>query len=140
MTTKSILIVEDDPALLRGLKDNFEAQGYEVRTANDGQRGLVSVLNQPPDLLLLDLMLPRVDGYEVCRSARAHHLNMPIIMLSARSQEEDMVRGFESGADDYLTKPFSIRELIGRAKAFDWLSSASASPRNQKQPDHQATL
>lgn len=140
MTTKSILIVEDDPALLRGLKDNFEAQGYEVRTANDGQRGLVSALNQPPDLLLLDLMLPRVDGYEVCRSARAHHLNMPIILLSARSQEADMVRGFESGADDYLTKPFSIRELIGRAKAFDWLSSASASPRNQKQLDPQTTL
>ena len=140
MTTKSILIVEDDPALLRGLKDNFEAQGYEVRTANDGQRGLVSALNQPPDLLLLDLMLPRVDGYEVCRSARAHRLNMPIIMLSARSQEEDMVRGFESGADDYLTKPFSIRELIGRARAFCWLSSASASPRDPKQPDPQATL
>ena len=140
MTTRSILIVEDDPALLRGLKDNFEAEGYEVRTANDGQRGLVSALNQPPDLLLLDLMLPRVDGCEVCRSARAHHLHMPIIMLSARSQEEDRVRGFESGADDYLTKPFSIRELIGRAKAFDWLSSVSTPPRSHHQPALQVTL
>jgi DNA-binding response OmpR family regulator len=140
MKTKSILIVEDDSALLRGLKDNFQAQGYEVRTANDGQRGLVSVLNQPPDLLLLDLLLPRVDGYAICRSARSRHPNLPIILLSARSQHEDLVRGFESGADDYLTKPFSIRELMGRAKAFGWLASACAAWPNQRQPDPQATL
>ena len=117
MTTKSILIVEDDSALLRGLKDNFAAQGYDVRTANDGQRGLDALLKEPPDLLLLDLMLPKVNGYEICRTARARHLDMPIIMLTAKGQEDDIVRGLELGADDYVTKPFSIRELLARVKA-----------------------
>ncbi len=116
--SKSILLIEDDPALLRGLKDNFAAQGYEVRTANDGQKGLESVLNEPPDLVLLDLMLPKVDGYEICRAARSRKLDMPIIMLTAKGQEDDIVRGLELGADDYVTKPFSIRELLARVKAF----------------------
>lgn len=115
---KTILIVEDDPALLRGLKDNFETEGYDVRTAKDGQKGLDALLKDPPDLLLLDLMLPRVNGYEICRVARSRQLDMPIIMLTARGQEEDIVRGLELGADDYVTKPFSIRELIARVKAF----------------------
>ncbi len=114
----SILIVEDDPALLRGLKDNFEAQGYSVRTANDGQKALDAMFKLAPDLLLLDLMLPRVNGYEVCREARARKLTMPIIMLTAKGQEDDIVRGLELGADDYVTKPFSIRELLARVKAF----------------------
>jgi DNA-binding response OmpR family regulator len=118
MNTKNVLIVEDDPAMLRGLKDNFEARGYQVRTATDGQRALVALLNEPPDLLLLDLMLPRVNGYELCRSARAHHLRMPIIMLTAKGQEEDIVQGLELGADDYITKPFDILELMARAEAF----------------------
>lgn len=118
MTPKTILIIEDDPVLLRGLKDNFEAQGYQVRTAKDGQRGLDALLTAPPDLLLLDLMLPKVNGYEICRTARARHLDMPIIMLTAKGQEEDIVRGLELGADDYVTKPFGIRELIARVKAF----------------------
>ncbi|MBC8095076.1 MAG: response regulator transcription factor [Akkermansiaceae bacterium] len=113
-----ILIIEDDPALLRGLKDNFEAQGYHVRTANDGQRGLDSLIRETPDLLLLDLMLPRMNGYEICRAARARQLDLPIIMLTAKGQEEDIVRGLELGADDYVTKPFSIRELLARVKAF----------------------
>jgi DNA-binding response OmpR family regulator len=117
MTAKRILIVEDDPALLRGLKDNFAAQGYEVRTANDGRRGLDAVLKDPPDLLLLDLMLPKVSGYDICQAARARELAMPIIMLTAKGQEEDIVRGLELGADDYVTKPFSIRELLARVKA-----------------------
>ncbi len=115
---RRILIIEDEPALLRGLKDNFVAQGYEVRTANDGQKGLDALLQQPPDLVLLDLMLPKLSGYEICRKARANRLDMPIIMLTARGQEEDIVRGLESGADDYVTKPFSIRELLARVKAF----------------------
>ena len=115
---KTILIVEDDPALLRGLKDNFETEGFDVRTAKDGQKGLDALLKDPPDLLLLDLMLPRVNGYEICRVARSRQLDMPIIMLTARGQEEDIVRGLELGADDYVTKPFSIRELIARVKAF----------------------
>ena len=118
MTAKRILIIEDDPALLRGLKDNFETQGYEVRTANDGKRGLDALLNEPPDLLLLDLMLPRLNGYEICRTARSQQIEMPIIMLTAKGQEEDIVRGLEMGADDYVTKPFSIRELLARVKAF----------------------
>lgn len=115
---KTILIIEDDAALLRGLKDNFETQGYAVRTASDGQRGLAAVLKEPPDLLLLDLMLPKVNGYEICRAARSKHLDMPIIMLTAKGQEDDVVRGLELGADDYVTKPFSIRELLARVKAF----------------------
>jgi DNA-binding response OmpR family regulator len=114
----SILIVEDDAALLRGLKDNFEAQGYSVSTANDGQKALDSLFKSAPDLLLLDLMLPKVNGYEVCRQARARQLTMPIIMLTAKGQEDDIVRGLELGADDYVTKPFSIRELLARVKAF----------------------
>jgi len=118
MTASRILIIEDDAALLRGLKDNFESQGYEVRTATDGQRGLDALLKEPPDLLLLDLMLPRMNGYEICRTARARKLEMPIIMLTAKGQEDDIVRGLELGADDYVTKPFGIRELLARVKAF----------------------
>jgi DNA-binding response OmpR family regulator len=118
MSTKSLLIIEDDPTLLRGLKDNFEAQGYEVRTAKEGQAGLDALLKAPPDLLLLDLMLPKVNGYEICRTARARKLELPIIMLTAKGQEDDIIRGLELGADDYVTKPFSIRELLARVKAF----------------------
>jgi DNA-binding response OmpR family regulator len=118
MSAKSILIIEDDPVLLRGLKDNFEAQGYLVRTARDGQKGMDTLLTAPPDLLLLDLMLPKVNGYEICQAARARQLDMPIIMLTAKGQEDDIVRGLEVGADDYVTKPFSIRELLARVKAF----------------------
>lgn len=118
MSSANILIIEDDPALLRGLKDNFEAQGYNVRTANDGQKGLDALLKEPPDLVLLDLMLPKVNGYEICRAARERKLDFAIIMLTAKGQEEDIVRGLEVGADDYVTKPFGIRELLARAKAF----------------------
>lgn len=118
MTGQKILIVEDDPALLRGLKDNFVSAGYEVRTANDGQKALDALLKEPPDLMLLDLMLPKVNGYEICKTARARQLDFPIIMLTAKGQEEDIVRGLELGADDYVTKPFGIRELLARVKAF----------------------
>jgi DNA-binding response OmpR family regulator len=118
MTAKTILIIEDDATLQRGLKDNFEAQGYRVRIAGDGQKGLDALLKEPPDLLLLDLMLPKVNGYEICRVARSRQLDMPIIMLTAKGQEDDIVRGLELGADDYVTKPFSIRELLARVKAF----------------------
>jgi len=118
MPRSSILIIEDDPALLRGLKDNFEAENYRVQLARDGQEGLSAALARPPDLLVLDLMLPKLNGYEICRALRAMRLHMPIIMLTAKGQEEDIVRGLELGADDYVTKPFSIRELLARAKAF----------------------
>jgi len=118
MSPLSVLIIEDDAAMLRGLKDNFESDGYTVRAARDGPQGLEAVLAQPPDLLLLDIMLPKMNGYEICRVVRKRNLEMPIIMLTAKGQEEDIVRGLELGADDYVTKPFSIRELLARAKAF----------------------
>ena len=118
MSGASILIIEDDPALSRGLKDNFEAQEYQVQVARDGREGLFAAMANPPDLLLLDITLPKVNGYEICRALRAKRLQFPIIMLTAKGQEEDIIRGLELGADDYVTKPFSIRQLLARAKAF----------------------
>lgn len=118
MTETSLLIVEDDATLLRGLKDNFQSLGCRVRTARDGEEALNVFFAQVPDLLILDLMLPKVNGYEICRQVRARGIDIPIIMLTAKGQEEDIVRGLEMGADDYVTKPFSIRELIARVKAF----------------------
>jgi DNA-binding response OmpR family regulator len=118
MRGASVLIVEDEPALLRGLKDNFEAQDYLVRTARDGREGLAAALSDSPDLLILDIMLPGMNGFEICRALRERQMECPIIMLTAKGQEEDIVRGLELGADDYMTKPFSIRELLARAKAF----------------------
>jgi len=132
MKTQNILIIEDDAALLRGLKDNFEARGYRVRTANDGRRGLAALLQEPPDVVVLDLMLPRLDGYQICCAARARHVRTPIIMLTARNQEEDVVRGLKLGADDYITKPFSIRELIARTEAFCRLETACSRLRDRQ--------
>lgn len=113
-----VLIIEDDATMLRGLQDNFQTHGYIVQTAQDGQTGLEQALADPPDLIVLDIMLPRVNGYEICRRIRERELDMPIIMLTAKGQEEDIIRGLELGADDYVTKPFSIRELLARAHAF----------------------
>jgi DNA-binding response OmpR family regulator len=118
MTEHTVLIVEDDATLLRGLKDNFESHGFAVRTACDGQAGLETALDGPCDLVVLDVMLPKLNGYEVCRRIRLQGLEVPIIMLTAKGQEEDIVRGLELGADDYVTKPFGIRELLARAHAF----------------------
>ncbi|MCC6590316.1 MAG: response regulator transcription factor [Bryobacterales bacterium] len=112
-----ILIVEDEPAMLRGLKDNFAANGHEVIVAMDGQSGMEKALSAEPDLIVLDLMLPKVNGYEICRAVRERELNMPILMLTAKSQEEDVVLGLNLGADDYVTKPFRIRELLARVHA-----------------------
>ena len=114
---ETVLIVEDDPTMLRGLKDNFEYQGYHVLTAEDGETGLNTVLNAKPDLVLLDLMLPKINGYEVCRLIRKEGLDTPIIMLTAKGEESDIVLGLNLGADDYVTKPFSIKELVARAEA-----------------------
>jgi DNA-binding response OmpR family regulator len=113
-----ILIIEDDAALLRGLKDNFVAQGCTVETAADGDAGLRLALSGEHDLVLLDIMLPRVNGYEICRAVREGGLEVPIIMLTAKGQEEDIILGLNLGADDYVTKPFRIRELLARANAF----------------------
>ena len=115
---ETILIVEDEPALLRGLKDNFEFEGYRVVTAADGEKALHSAEKSAPDLILLDIMLPKVNGYEVCRLLRKHGVDAPIIMLTAKGQESDIVLGLKLGADDYVTKPFSIKELLARARRF----------------------
>ena len=115
---ETILIIEDNAGLLRGLKDNFEAQGYRVKTATDGETGYNEALRVKPDLIVLDLMLPKVNGYEICRQLRQEKFDMPIIMLTAKSEEADMVLGLHIGADDYVTKPFRIKELLARAEAF----------------------
>jgi DNA-binding response OmpR family regulator len=115
---EKVLIVEDDAAMLRGLKDNFEAKGYAVVTAADGEAGLEAALAHKPDLVLLDIMLPKINGYEICRLVRESGLAMPIIMLTAKGEESDIVLGLNLGADDYVTKPFSIKELLARAAAF----------------------
>ena len=104
--------------MLRGLKDNFEFKGYKVLTASDGEKGLEAALNAKPDLILLDIMLPKINGYEICRLIREQKLDMPIIMLTAKGEESDIVLGLNLGADDYVTKPFSIKELLARAAAF----------------------
>lgn len=113
-----ILIVEDDQALARGLKDNFKLEGFDVEWALDGALGLERALEGGPDIVLLDVMLPSLDGFSICEAIRAEGCEMPIIMLTAKGREQDVVRGLEVGADDYVTKPFSIRELLARVKAF----------------------
>ncbi len=114
---ETILIVEDDPSMLTGLKDNFEFKGYKVLTAADGEKGLNTALNAKPDLIILDIMLPKINGYEICRLIRAEGLKMPIIMLTAKGEESDVILGLNIGADDYVTKPFSINELLARSAA-----------------------
>lgn len=112
-----ILIVEDEPKMVAGLRDNFEYEGYEVLTAHDGVEGLDRALSTSPDLIVLDVMMPRMSGLDVCRNLKQKRPSIPIIMLTARGQEVDKVVGLELGADDYVTKPFSIRELLARVKA-----------------------
>jgi two-component system alkaline phosphatase synthesis response regulator PhoP len=112
-----ILIVEDEPKMVAGLRDNFEYEGYEVLTAHDGVEGLDRALANSPDLIVLDVMMPKMSGLDVCRKLKMKRPSIPIIMLTARGQEMDKVVGLELGADDYVTKPFSIRELLARVKA-----------------------
>jgi DNA-binding response OmpR family regulator len=112
-----VLVVEDDPSLLRGLMDNLVDEGFDVSSATDGEAGYRLLCSERPDVVILDLMLPRMSGYEVCRKARANGVSTPILILSARGEEADRVLGLELGADDYLGKPFSVRELIARVKA-----------------------
>jgi len=115
---ETVLVIEDDSTMLRVLKDNFEFKGYKVLTAPDGEKGLNAALDAKPDLILLDIMLPKINGYEICRLVREQKLAMPIIMLTAKGEESDIVLGLNLGADDYVTKPFSIKELLARAAAF----------------------
>ena len=114
---KRILIVEDEPNMVLGLKDNLEFEGYTVETAEDGESGLALASRGDFDLILLDIMLPKMSGYDVCKSLRKEGRNTPVIFLSAKGEEIDKVLGLELGADDYLTKPFGLRELIARIKA-----------------------
>lgn len=112
-----ILVVEDEPHMQIGLKDNLEFEQFEVTLARDGQEGLDLILSQTYDLIILDVMMPRISGFDVCKVARKNGVTTPIIFLTAKGEEIDKVLGLELGADDYITKPFSIRELVARVKA-----------------------
>jgi DNA-binding response OmpR family regulator len=112
-----VLIIEDEPNMVLGLKDSCEYEGYEVAVARDGKEGLEKASTERPDIILLDVMLPLMSGMDVCRTLRARGIDTPILMLTARSQETDKVVGLEVGADDYVTKPFSIKELLARIRA-----------------------
>ncbi|GAB1349222.1 cell wall metabolism DNA-binding response regulator WalR [Ignavibacteriales bacterium] len=112
-----ILIVEDEPNMRMGLRDNLEFEGYEVELASDGEEGLEKATGEKYNLILLDVMLPKISGFEICKQARAKGVKTPIILITAKGEEIDKVLGLELGADDYVTKPFSLRELLARIKA-----------------------
>ena len=114
---KKILIIEDDPGIQLSLKDEFESEGFEVYSADNGLTGLEMTEQNPPDLIILDLMLPFLNGHQICKKLRHEGNNVPIIMLTVKDQEVDKVLGLELGADDYVTKPFSLRELLARVNA-----------------------
>jgi DNA-binding response OmpR family regulator len=123
-----ILVIEDDLAILRGLKDNFLAEGFEVLVAEDGAEGYRLAREGNPDLIILDLMLPALSGYEICRKLRDNGDSVLILMLTARGEEADRILGLDLGADDYVTKPFSIRELKARVRALLRRSDAASAP------------
>lgn len=114
----TVLIIEDDQTMLRGLVDNFTLAGFQVESASDGATGKAAAMALAADVVVLDIMLPKVNGYEICDAMRRNGIDSTIIMLTAKGQEDDIVRGLELGADDYVTKPFSIRELLARVEAF----------------------
>jgi len=112
-----ILIVDDEPAMRQGLADNLEFEGYETAMAENGREGLEKILSQKFDLIVLDVMMPEMSGFDVCKELRKRNITVPVILLTAKGEEIDKVLGLELGADDYLTKPFSLRELLARIKA-----------------------
>jgi DNA-binding response OmpR family regulator len=114
---KEILIIEDEPNMLMGLKDNLEFEGYLIDSATDGEAGLEKINGHSYDLILLDVMLPKLSGFDVCKTLRKSGINTPVILLTAKGEELDKVLGLELGADDYVTKPFGLRELLARIKA-----------------------
>jgi DNA-binding response OmpR family regulator len=122
----TILVVEDDSAILRGLTDNLRFEGYEVTPVRNGEEGLRAILEDEPELVVLDVMLPSLSGFDICRRVRKEGRMMPILMLTARAQEVDRVMGLDLGADDYVTKPFSIPEFLARVRAL--LRRANAAP------------
>jgi DNA-binding response OmpR family regulator len=113
----TILVIEDDPSIQLGLKDNLEYESYSVLTANDAESGHRMIREHQPDLIILDVMLPGMNGFELCRRLRNEGVGMPILMLTARSDEIDRVMGLDLGADDYVTKPFSVMEVMARVRA-----------------------
>jgi DNA-binding response OmpR family regulator len=123
-----VLIIEDEPAISRGLCDVFRQNGFEVLAALDGDAGLEAALTQRPDVILLDVMLPRMNGFEICRAARDANVDAPSLMLTAKGQEADVVLGLSLGADDYITKPFRIAELLARVRAFLRRHRAASEP------------
>ncbi len=112
-----ILVIDDEQNMRSGLKDNLEFEGYEVDTANNGEEGLKKILDNVYNLIILDVMMPKMNGFDVCKAARKNGIVKPIILLTAKGEEIDKVVGLEIGADDYVTKPFSLRELLARVKA-----------------------
>lgn len=126
-----ILIVEDEPNMRLGLKDNLEFEGYEVETAEDGEEGLTKILDNDYDLIIMDVMMPKISGFDVCKKVRVSGVTTPIILLTAKGEEIDKVLGLELGADDYVTKPFSLRELLARVKAILRRSESYASAENK---------
>ena len=118
MREARVLLIEDEPAIARGVADALRGRGFEVEVAPDGEQGLDAALACRADLILLDLMLPRVNGYEICRAVRAQGIDVPVLMLTAKGQEQDVILGLNLGADDYITKPFRLEELIARIRAF----------------------
>ena len=115
--TPKVLVVEDEPAILDGIRDSLEYEGYTVLTAADGQRGLRLALDEDPDVVILDVMMPKLSGFDVLRKLREHRIRGAVILLTAKKAEEDKVKGLRLGADDYLTKPFSVIELVARVQA-----------------------
>ncbi|MBN2019541.1 MAG: response regulator transcription factor [Sedimentisphaerales bacterium] len=114
---KTVLIIEDNPTMVRALEDNFTIKGYRVKTAMDGEQGLDAALAGEANLIILDIMLPKINGFEICSQVRSKNIDTPIIMLTAKDQEQDIITGLNLGADDYVTKPFSIKQLLARSEA-----------------------
>jgi DNA-binding response OmpR family regulator len=133
---KKILIIEDDRTIVEALEDTFRFHDFEVVTAVNGKDGYGLFLERNPDLILLDIMLPGLDGFDVCKKIRIEDQRIPIVMLTAKSQESDKLLGFELGADDYVTKPFSVKELVARVKAV----LKRSVDRNQDQPARKEEL
>jgi DNA-binding response OmpR family regulator len=126
-----ILLVEDEPNMRLGLKDNLEYEGYDVDIAEDGEIGLTKILQNNYDLVIMDVMMPKISGFDVCKNVRKSGITTPIILLTAKGEEIDKVLGLELGADDYVTKPFSLRELLARVKAILRRSESFANAENK---------
>jgi len=129
-TRRKILVIEDEPAILAGIKDNLELEEYNVLTASDGQDGLKLALDEDPDLILLDVMMPKMSGFDVLRKLRENRIRGSVILLTAKKAEEDKVRGLKLGADDYVTKPFSVVELLARVQAVLRRTDSASDPLN----------